>query len=258
MKCLLLSDLHYALEQLDWAAAEAATFDLVVIAGDHLDISGHVDPQTQTVVILNYFKRIRASTRLIASSGNHDLDSRNIAGEKVTWWINKAREMDVATDGDTLEIDGALVTICPWWDGPIMREQVGAQLDRDAKRPKQRWIWVYHSPPAGSPTSWAGRTDEGEAELAAWIRQFTPDIVLSGHIHESPFRTGGSWVDRIGTTWVFNSGRQPGPWPAHTVFDTNRQEAAWFSLAGAETARLDAPLQRPLQQLTALPDWLRF
>jgi hypothetical protein len=31
----------------------------------------------------------------------------------------------------------------------------------------------------------------------------------------------------------------------------------WFSLMGAEIARLDRPLVRPLPALTALPDWLR-
>jgi hypothetical protein len=34
--------------------------------------------------------------------------------------------------------------------------------------------------------------------------------------------------------------------------------ALWFSLAGAEITRLDQPLRRPLEELTALPDWLRL
>jgi hypothetical protein len=43
MKCLLVPDFHYALKQFDWVAEVVAWFDLVVIAGDHLDVSGHVD-----------------------------------------------------------------------------------------------------------------------------------------------------------------------------------------------------------------------
>jgi hypothetical protein len=80
---------------------------------------------------------------------------------------------------------------------------------------------------------------------------------LSGHIHESPFKRDGSWVDRIGETWVFNAGRQIGEIPAHVIFDTDCERAAWFSLAGAEAVRLDAPLSRPVETLSALPDWLR-
>jgi Icc-related predicted phosphoesterase len=256
MRCLLVSDLHYALEQFDWTAEAAGGVDVVVIAGDHVDISGHVDPQAQTVVILKYLRRVREAARLLVSSGNHDLDARNDAGEKVARWMTRVRDLGVATDGDAVMVDGTLFTICPWWDGPMARDEIGAQLARDAVREKARWIWVYHSPPRGSPTSWIGR-DEGEAELARWIEQFAPDMVLTGHIHESPFRKGGSWVDRIGETWVFNAGRQPGPWPAHVIFDTERSVALWFSLAGAEMTRLDAPLERPVPQLTELPEWLR-
>ena len=39
MRGLLVSDLHYALKQFDWVHAVADRFDLVVIAGDSLDIS---------------------------------------------------------------------------------------------------------------------------------------------------------------------------------------------------------------------------
>ena len=38
MKGLLVSDIHYRLKQLDWLASVAPEFDLVVIAGDHLDV----------------------------------------------------------------------------------------------------------------------------------------------------------------------------------------------------------------------------
>ena len=72
-----------------------------------------------------------------------------------------------------------------------------------------------------SPTCWDGSNFFGDAELVGWIEQYKPDIVLSGHIHQSPFQKGGSWVDRIGNTWVFNAGRQIGPCPTHIVFDTD-------------------------------------
>lgn len=87
MKCLVVSDLHYALPQYDWTAEVAAKYDVVVIAGDHLDISGHVDGRTQIIVIQKYLRRLADNVRLIASSGNHDLDARDAGGEKVTRWI---------------------------------------------------------------------------------------------------------------------------------------------------------------------------
>jgi len=256
MKFLLVSDLHYALKQYDWAAAVAPAFDVVVIAGDHLDIASQLDGSVQIIVILKYLKLLAERTRIIASSGNHDLDLRDDTGEKVARWMNKVRQLGIPTDGDTVAFDGTLVTICPWWDGPSAKQAVQAQIERDAAKPKECWVWVYHAPPQGSPTSWDGHRFYGDTELAAWIETYKPDIVFAGHIHQAPFRKGGSWVDRIGPTWVFNCGQQIGPTPTHVIVNTDAREAAWFSLAGAELVRLDLPLRRPLLPLTAPPAWL--
>ena len=83
MRLLLVADLHYSLPQFDWVLEMAPDFDLVVLAGDHLDVSSIVDGSAQSVVIRKYFSRLRAKTRLLICSGNHDLDSKNEAGEKV-------------------------------------------------------------------------------------------------------------------------------------------------------------------------------
>jgi hypothetical protein len=53
-------------------------------------------------------------------------------------------------------------------------------------------------------------------------------------VHESPFRKGGSWIDRIGETWVLNPGRQLGELPTFIELDLGRKTAAWTSLAGNE------------------------
>ena len=52
----------------------------------------------------------------------------------------------------------------------------------------------------------------------------------------------------IGSTWVFNAGRQIAPSPTHVVFDTGSMEAMWFSLAGNEIVKLDRPLERPITE----------
>jgi len=249
MKCLLVSDLHYTLKQFDWVDRVAADFDLVVIAGDHLDISSVVAPDAQIVVVLNYLRRLRTKTTLLVSSGNHDLDARDDTGEKVARWMTRVRGLGVATDGDSIEAGGTLFTICPWWDGPRTRDAVGAQLARDATKRQNGWVWVYHAPPDASPVSWAGQKHFGDADLVEWIRLHQPDMVLTGHIHQSPFRQGGSWVDRIGDTWVFNSGRQIGPIPTHVIFDTDERRAMWYSLAGNQVVPLDQPLTRPPAEL---------
>ncbi len=244
MKLLLVSDLHYTLKQFDWVYGIADRFDLVVIAGDHLDISAIAALEAQMIVIAKYLMRIRSKTRLLVSSGNHDLDRRNADGERIAAWISGSRFPGVAVDGHFLEIEDVAISVCPWWDGPIGCSTVAGQLARDAERRRARWIWVYHAPPDQSPVSWTGTRHFGDVELSGWIRQYQPDIVLTGHIHQSPFRSGGSWVDRIGKTWVFNAGRQIGPCPTHVIIDLGAQRASWFSLVGNEAVNLDEPLAR--------------
>ncbi len=242
MRILLVSDLHYTLPQLDWVVRVAHSYDLVVLAGDHLDISSPVSLDAQSVVILRYLLLLKAAGRVAVSSGNHDLTGPDARGEQAALWLAEARQSGVPCDGDSLLIDTTLdttlVTICPWWDGPLGRAALEVQLAADAARRPARWVWVYHWPPLGSPTCWTGRRDYGDADVGAWIRQYQPDLVLTGHVHEPPFKPAGNWADYIGTTWVFNAGRQPGPVPAHIAIDLGAGSASWRSLMGVEELRL--------------------
>ena len=67
--------------------------------------------------------------------------------------------------------------------------------------------------------------------LAGWIKRHEPDLVLTGHVHQAPFVSGGGWVDRIGPTWVLNAGQQPGPVPARVEVDLDVGAAVWTSAA---------------------------
>ncbi len=257
MKILAVADLHYALKQFDWLTQVAPDFDLLVIAGDLLDISSPVDGRTQIAVLLKYLQRLQGMTQLVICSGNHDLDQRNADGEKAATWFERIRRMGIPVDGEALEFDGYLFTACAWWDGPKTKERVSQQLARDAGRVAGRkWAWVYHGPPEGSTTSCDDLRCFGDTDLARWIGEHTPDLVFCGHVHNSPFSRDGSWVDRLGRTWVFNGGHDIGPVPPHIVLSTDREEAAWVSNERIESVDLAAPLVRPLARLKEPPAWL--
>ena len=242
MQLLLTSDFHYNLRQLDWLVSVADQFDVVVVAGDHLDISSPVALESQSVVVLRYLSRLAERTTVIASSGNHDLTARNLHGEKTAAWLLEGRQVGALVDGDSFDKGDMRVTVCPWWDGPSTRADVDAQLREQADDRASCWVWVYHPPPAGSPTAVGQRRSYGDGDLRAWIDELRPDVVLTGHVHEAPFVDGGSWFEHSGGTWTFNAGRiGVGAVPNHVVLDLDDRLASWYG--GGETAEL--ALDRP-------------
>jgi len=233
MRILLTSDLHYKLRQYDWLLSAAPNFDAVVIAGDHIDGQSALPGPVQIAALSATFSELAKKSRVLVCSGNHDLNAWNGQGEKVANWLAPVRSDALAVDGDTVHIGETLFSVCPWWDGPYARDDVERMLERAAAKRSGRWIWVYHAPPEGV-LSWTGKRHYGDSALPDLIGRFSPTAVLCGHIHEAPFKSGGSWIDRIGDTWLFNAGRQIGDIPARIEIDFSRQAARWISLAGVE------------------------
>jgi Icc-related predicted phosphoesterase len=229
VRILAVSDLHYRLRQYDWLLATASSVDAVVIAGDLLDVRSPVTLDVQAVAVREALRRLARATVLFAASGNHDLDGRDAAGERAPRWMAPLAADGVHVDLQTVPFGDDLVTVCPWWDGPRARAALDACLEGAAGRPRRRWIWVHHAPPAGSPLAWDGRRAWGDEVLTGWIARFAPDLVLSGHVHQAPFVRDGGWADRVGTTWVFNPGQQAGPVPARVEVDLAAGTAVWTS-----------------------------
>ena len=240
MKFLFVADLHYALKQFDWVAANASCYDAIIIGGDLLELGSYLEPDVQMVVVEKYLNRMRQDTRVIVSSGNHDTDGHNEQGEAIAQWIREAKAPQLFVDGDCVDLSDTLITVCPWWDGPVTRAEVGQQLARDAARPKKRWLWIHHAPPDQSPVSWTGKVYGGDPYLADWIQEFQPDLVLSGHIHNAPFYAEGSWVDQLGKTWVFNPGKQPGSQPTFLIIDLDGMCVDWMSAEEQDNRLLQA------------------
>jgi Icc-related predicted phosphoesterase len=229
VRILLVSDLHYRLRQFDWLLAAAPRVDAIAIAGDLLDIRSPVALDVQSLAVSAALRALARETVLLAASGNHDLDGRDAAGEKVARWMAPLARDGVHVDGQSVPLGDDLVTVCPWWDGPRARAALDAGLAAAAARPRRRWIWVHHAPPAGSPLAWDGRRSWGDEVLSGWMGRYRPDLVLTGHVHQAPFVDGGGWADHVGSTWVLNAGQQAGPVPAHVEVDLCAGTAVWTS-----------------------------
>jgi Icc-related predicted phosphoesterase len=239
MRILAVADLHYALRQFDWLGAQVGGFDMLVLAGDLLDLSSAVEPEVQAVVVQKYLRRFAVGKPLLATSGNHDILDEGTGGERAARWLEDLSAEGLRADYDSYERDGVLFTLCPWWDGPETRARAEARLAEDAARPRRAWVWLHHNPPANTPVAWTGRHDGGDSVLVEWLRRHEPDYVFSGHIHNAPFYAEGAWHCRFGRTWVFNAGRQPGGEPARVVLDLAARRAEWHSMEGRQSVSLD-------------------
>jgi Icc-related predicted phosphoesterase len=243
VRILLVSDLHYDLRKFDWVLAHAtdpaAAIDVVVVAGDVLDIAGGVPLDAQITVVLSYLERLAAQRPTMVCSGNHDLDHRGESGEKATRWLAEARIHGVHVDGDSFDLGGWRLTACEWWEGPATLAALEARLLEAAAGRPGRWLWAFHGPPEGV-LSWTGSRHYGDPELPRLLELHRPDVVLCGHIHEAPFTAEGAWAERRGATWLFNPGHERGPRPTFIELDLDGERAYWRSASAAGEVDLAA------------------
>ena len=238
MRILAVSDLHYRLPHYDWLTRAAADVDVVALAGDLADVVNPVPIEVQSVVLGKYLNLLGEQAVVFAASGNHDLDGPGTHGEQVAGWLQGPWDGAVHVDGASVDLDGTRFTVCPWWDGPATRDAVGEQLAAAAVDRPERWVWLYHAPPAGTVLCKDGRREFPDHDLAAWIAEHQPDVVLCGHIHQAPWVEGGSWHAKLGSTWVFNPGKQVGPVPPHVTVDFEAGTAEWYGVFDSETISL--------------------
>mgnify|MGYP001819278263 CR=1 FL=1 len=232
------SDLHYRLPHYDWLAGAAEQVDAGALVGDLADIVSPVPMEVQTVVLDKYLGTLAQRSTVFVASGNHDLDGPGANGEQTAGWLQRLTSTDVVSDGSSLDLDGIRFTVCPWWDGPRTRDEVEQQLAAAAADAPERWVWLYHAPPAGTVLCRDGRREFPDHDLAGWIEQYQPWLVICGHIHQAPWVNGGSWHDRIGRTLVCNAGKQVGKIPPHITFDFEAGTANWFGVFDSEEIAL--------------------
>ena len=230
MRILSVSDLHYRLPHYDWLTGAVDDVDVLALVGDLADVASPVPHPVQVVVLERYLTDLATRTRVLAASGNHALDGPGAHGEQTAAWLRAAGGERLHVDGTSVDVDGTRFTVCPWWDGPVTRQEVADQLAAAAADRPARWVWLYHAPPAGTVLCRDGRREFPDHDLAGWIEEHRPDAVLCGHIHQAPWVDGGSWHARLGDTWVFNAGKQIGKVPAHVTLDLDAGTAHWFGV----------------------------
>lgn len=241
MRILLTSDLHGDSVKLAWLRDNAPKHDALLVAGDHLDIFTNLNAPAQQKRALFWAEEILKSGRSLAwSSGNHDFfeGEDSPLDEASPRWM---REVPVSkryvTDGESRMLPAGsgtlVVTTIPWpvtgnavalkSGGSMNFQDYVASLIRKGRELRRKhgapWLVLMHEPPIDTALAIDCHTTE-----AAFTRQIIelaqPDFSVHGHIHEAPFREGGSWRAQLGETTCFNAGQSPtGELPHYILLD---------------------------------------
>jgi len=251
MRILLTADLHSRKSWYHWLAAQDV--DLAVIAGDLLDGFRPGGLLPQMLELSGWCARFPGN--LAVSSGNHDgnepgrpFDPEGLAGlseEKraavapilqADHWMDSLKRWGVVTDGQTSLVQtsgGALVVTAIPYNHWMLGNEVAEALWQDGRRLRSTvrapWLILHHVPPAD--TAVAGVN--GSQDLFNKIQEYRPNYVVSGHLHDQPYR--GGFADEVDGTWCFNPGHPvltralKSKIPNHIVLDTAARTATWHA-----------------------------
>ena len=258
LRILLLADVHFREDWYHWLAAQRA--DLAVIAGDLLDgfSPGGLLPQMLGLSVWC----TRFPGNLAISSGNHDgnepggsFDPHGLEGLpenmragavkmlQAKHWMDCLERPGLVTDGRTSRIQTpsgeVIVSTIPynhWTHGDRLADQLWQEGQRLRSCCRAPWIVLHHEPPADTTVG----GPSGDPHLFYKIREYRPNFVVSGHLHDQPYR--GGFADEIEGTWCFNPGH-PTPAramqskiPNHIVLDLSAGTATWHAIANVGRA----------------------
>jgi hypothetical protein len=204
-------------------------------------------------------------TRVILCSGNHDLDERNPEGAKIARWVGELRELAIACDGDSLAIGDTLFFSFPVVGRAGVRQRIDEASRGGHAKAKANARSEAKAMDLGAPRAASQFPDQpGRQALFPRRRARAVDRTLPafdgdlGAMCINRPCPDGSWFDRLGNTWVFNTGRQPGRLPTQIALQIDDGRVFWLGDGEAQHIDLNAPLQRPAAPISDPPPRLLF
>lgn len=228
MKILHLADLHLNSGWLDWVAAEAQRFDLIVLAGDLLNAFSDRSMVDQVNTVSKRLIQLDCPT--VICSGNHDywMKSPRVKGEDRDAegaWIKRLKGQGkiIGVDGDVINFQPKYSDDAPMkilLNGWLQTPDLGEDVD----------IIVTHAPPSGCHCSvGAEGYDVGDPDLWPALQYHSPKLILSGHIHQ-PYRYVCSWPPVQPQSLILVAGtRDQDKSPSHWIIDTTLGRAVHSS-----------------------------
>ena len=213
MRILHVADLHARWDWYDWLARQSSEFDLVVIAGDLVDMLDDRTLPEQTRRVSGWVRAFPG--KLLICSGNHDVFLEQSIDASVTSprWIQDLASDRVVVDGASVQCGPLRFEVVPWGGVPTLRVPTD--------------IVIAHCPPSGGKTALThdDPVGFGDLELADVLTQaqHSPWLILGGHNH-APRR----WYAQVPGTrcWSLVPGCRPDvDVPLHLIVDTDKMRA---------------------------------
>jgi len=214
LRLLTVTDLHCVASLYDElnAAVEKHKPDIVALVGDFLDVLGSPHKQLSPAECARVLAALPCS-EVIFTRGNH---------EHYNWWefekswSSTGRKLQ-ALHGEAFVV-GPLVIVgfpCELGDETAFVGNL-RPLPFEADRwlsdllhvhgPAMRTLWLMHEPPSGTALTVKSGPVSGNRLWKEVIEHFSPWLVIAGHDHGTPIRTG-RWQHCVGPTHVANVGQ---------------------------------------------------
>lgn len=214
LKMLTATDLH-CIESLYRQLAQVVSKHrphIVALVGDFLDALGSSHKQLTSAGCARALAGLHCEHVLFVR-GNHE-DENWWGFEKA--WANTGRKLN-ALHGEAF-VWGPLVIVgfpCDLGDETAFvgnrnslahppHQWLSALLRRHGAA--MRTLWLMHEPPFGTPLTVKSGPVSGNQLWNQVIEQFSPWLVISGHDHDTPIRTG-QWYARVARSHVVNVGQ---------------------------------------------------
>ena len=241
MRVLAVSDLHYRLPHYDWLV-EAAARRRRRRARRATWRTSRARCRTRCRSSCSTATSTGSPSRrvVLAASGNHDLDGPGEHGEQVAGWLRRPRARPASTPTAQPSTSTARGSRCArGGTGRAPARPSAPSSPRLRSTGRTRWVWLYHAPPAGTVLCKDGRREFPDHDLAGWIDEHQPDLVLCGHIHQAPWVDGGSWHARLGRPRSSTPAVRSARCRRTSRSTPRRVPPTWFGVFDVETDRPD-------------------
>jgi len=224
LRILIIGDIHNDLEHLGAVVFMCSNLelDLIVLTGDFADFLPHTIPQiknsrTYRAAENIYYTQLQAIFKLLATlnvpivyvHGNHDLRFYDEKFHKLAYNVDLLSGNEKYIHNNFLAFVGFGGSTYTPFRGPYeWKDSIHTFLEIHQKLANLKpWILISHCPP-----KWCQFLDVGyiqgnhlgSAQVREIIAEFSPKVVITGHIHE------GSGIDLVDGALVINAGKLAG------------------------------------------------